>query len=147
MIRNDDTAIKLIGVVRNVLVGEFPPNLSRLPVSIIHLISGVDDVSLLGDERAYGVKVKIDIYTIRNGLLVRVLYDEVLMKETHRLLGWRCCESDQRGIEVLQHLPPLVIDGAMTLIRDDKVEGVNRDRRVIDDRLRGILEHFERCPG
>jgi hypothetical protein len=35
-------------------------------------MSGVDDVSLLGDERAYGVKVKIDIYTIRNGLLVRV---------------------------------------------------------------------------
>jgi len=60
------------------------------------------------------------------------------MKEAHPLLGWRCCESDQRGVEVLQHLPPLVIDGAMTFIRDDKVEGLNRDRRVIADRLSGV---------
>src|SRR6266702_2198999 len=35
----------------------------------------------------------------------------------------------------------------MTLVRNDDVEGVDRDGRIVGNWLWSTLEHFERCPG
>jgi len=43
------------------------------------------------------------------------------------------------GVEVFEHLAPQVVDRAVRLVGDDDVEGLDRDGRVVADRL-GFLE-------
>ena len=40
------------------------------------------------------------------------------------------------GVEVFQHLSPEVVDGAVALVGDDDVEGLDGDGRVVLDGLR-----------
>ncbi len=44
-------------------------------------------------------------------------------------------------VEILQHLAPQVVDRAVRFVGDDDVEGLDRDRRVVGDRL-GRLEQI-----
>ena len=63
-----------------------------------------------------------------------VLHDEVLLEEAQGLLGWGGGESDEPRVEVFEHLPPEVVDGAVRLIRDDDVEGLDGNGGVVFDR-------------
>ena len=54
-----------------------------------------------------------------------VLHDEVLPEEAKGLLRRGGGEADQRGVEVLQDLPPEVVDGAVAFVGHDDVEGLD----------------------
>ena len=82
------------------------------------------------------VHVEVDVHAVGDGLLVAVLHDQVLVEEAERLLGRRRREADQEGVEVLEHLPPEAVDGAVALVDEDHVEGLDRERRVVADRHR-----------
>ena len=80
---------------------------------------------------ADAVDVEVDVDAIGHRLLVAVLHHQVLVEEAEGLLGRRGGQADQVGVEVLQHLPPQVVDRAVALVGDDDVEGLDRDRRVV----------------
>src|SRR4029078_13288381 len=54
---------------------------------------------------------EVDIDAVSDCPLVGVLHDQVLIEEPQSLLGWRGGKADERGVEVLQHLAPEVVDG------------------------------------
>ncbi len=68
-----------------------------------------------------------------------VFHDEVLLEEAEGLLGRRGGEADERGVEVFEHLPPEVVDGAVALVGDDEVEFLDGESGVVFDRD-GFLE-------
>ena len=72
---------------------------------------------------------------------IGVLHDEVLVEEAEGLLGRRGGEADERGVEVFQHLTPEVVDGAVALVGDDEVEGLDGDGGVVGDGFGRALEH------
>jgi len=143
----DDAAVKLIGVVGDVLVGQLPAHLARLAVAVVHLKAGVDDAAVLGDERADGVEVEIDVDAVGDGALEGVLHDEVLVEEAECLLGGRGREADERGVKVFQYLAPEIVDGAVTFVGDDEIESLDGDGCVVRDWLGWALEHFKRRAG
>ena len=62
-----------------------------------------------------------------------VLHDEVLVEEAEGLFRGRGGEADDVSVEIVEHLAPEVVDGAVALIRDDKVEHFNGNGRVVSD--------------
>jgi len=87
----------------------------------------------MGSGGVDAVDVAPDIHAIGHGLFMVVFHDEVLLEEAEGLLGRRGGKADERGVEVFQHLPPEVIDGAMTFVGDDEVEFLDGKRGVIFD--------------
>jgi len=71
------------------------------------------------------------IDAIRYRPLVSVLRDQVLVEEPQRMLRRRGRQSDQEGIEILQHLPPQIVDRAVALVRHDEIIGFDGDVRVV----------------
>jgi hypothetical protein len=59
-------------------------------------------------------------------------YDEVLVEETEGVLGGRGGQPDEEGVEVLQHLPPQGVNGAVALVDHDDVEVLRRVGVVVD---------------
>ncbi len=82
---------------------------------------------------ADAVDVVVDVHAVGHGLLVGVFHDQVLVEEAEGLLGGRGGEADEVGVEVFQHLRPEVVDGAVALVGDDEVEGLDGDLRVVLD--------------
>ena len=66
-----------------------------------------------------------------------VFHDQVLLKEAEGLPGRGRGEADDEGVEVVQHLPPEVVDRAVTFVGDDEVEGLDGNVGVVLDR-RGL---------
>ena len=91
---------------------------------------------LLGDPGPDAVDIEADVHAIGHRLLVGVFLHEVVVEEADGLGGRRGGQPDQEGVEVVQHLPPEVVDGAVALIDDDEIEGLDGDARVVDDRQR-----------
>ena len=89
-----------------------------------------------GDRGADAVDVVVDVDAVGHGLLVGVFHDQVLVEEAEGLLGGRGGEADEVGVEVFEHLPPEVVDGAVAFVGDDDVEGLDGDGRVVVDRAR-----------
>jgi hypothetical protein len=63
----------------------------------------------------------------------------LLLKKPDRLRRRRGGQPDQEGVEVVQHLPPQVVDGPVALVDHDEVERLDRDALVEDDR-HGLLD-------
>ena len=130
LVLGDDGAVELVGGVGEVVVELLPARLpglavaeaaSHRPASTVEprsVISGADPVD-----------VEVDVDAVGDRLLVAVLHDEVLVEEAERLLRGRGGEADQEGVEVFEHLPPEVVDGAVALVDDDDVEGLDAGRR------------------
>ena len=96
-----------------------------------------------GDLGADAVDVVVDVDAVGHGLLVVVFHHQVLVEEAEGLLGGRGGEADEGGVEVLQHLRPEVVDGAVAFVGDDDVEALDGDARVVFDGL-GLLEQPSR---
>ena len=126
-------AVKPVGGVGQVLVQPLPADPPGQPVPPVDVVAGLHRGPLLGDLGANPVGVEVDVYLVDHGLLVGVLHDQVLLEEAEGLLGGRCGQSDQEAVEVLKHLPPEVVDGAVTLVGDDDVEGLDGDVGVVLD--------------
>src|SRR5438128_11369460 len=100
-----------------------------------YLIDSVTDNSLLPpfDLRVDLVDVIGNVHVVADGVLVSVFHDEVLIKEADGLLRRRGGEADEIGVEVCEYLAPQLVDGAVAFIRDDEVEGLDGDVRVVND--------------
>ena len=71
---------------------------------------------MLRNRGADTVGIGVDIDTVGHRLLVVVFHHQVLLEEAERLLGGGRGQADEEGVEVLQHLAPQVVDGAVTLV-------------------------------
>ncbi len=76
----------------------------------------------LRDPGADAVDLIAHVDAIGHGPLVGVLGDQVLVEEAQRVLGGRGRQADQEGIEILQHLPPQIVDRAVALVGDDEID-------------------------
>ena len=54
-----------------------------------------------------------------------------MIKEADRLFSRCSGETDEKGVEVFENLAPEIVDGAMTFVGDDEVEGLDRNRGVV----------------
>src|SRR5207302_810497 len=136
LIGRNDGAIELIRRIGEIFVKLFPPDLTCEAFAFIDVETFLDATALRSDLRVYLVNVIGDVHVVRDGVLVSVLHDEVLIKEADGLLRRRGGEADEIGVEVFEHLTPEIVDGAVAFIGDDEVEGLDRDVRVVDDRRR-----------
>ena len=103
-------------------------------VPLVHLETGLDGRAAFDDAGIDAVDIEVDVDAVGHRLLVAVLHDEVLVEEADGLLGGGGGQADQEGVEVLQHLPSEVIDGAVALVGHDEVEGLDGDSRVVRHR-------------
>ena len=152
LVARDHAAVELGGIVGDVLVRPFPAPLARLPVAVLDHRFGVrrDGGTLTGDPRPDVVDLEVDVDAVGDRALVVVLHDQVLVEEPEGLLGGRRGEPDEERVEVLQHLPPDRIYGAVALVDDDDVEVLRRVGGVVDDRQRfgdrtGARLELRRC--
>jgi len=79
------------------------------------------------------VDLPLHVHPVGDGFLVGVFRDEVLLEEAIGAAIRRGGESDEEGVEILQHLPPEVVDRAVAFIDDDEVEELGRDLFVVGD--------------
>src|SRR2546427_12393755 len=99
--------------------------------------SDINRRASLADLSSDLVDVEIHVDPVRDGLLMRVLHDEVLVEEAEGDLGRRGGEPDQVCIEVLQDLTPEIVDRAVAFVNDDNVEGLDGHGRGVFDFDRG----------
>ena len=122
----------------------FPADLAGLAIAFVHPETGFNLRAPLGDLRFDAVDVAADVHAIGHGFLVVVFHHEVLLEETEGLLGRRGGEADERGVEIFQHLPPEIVDGAMALVRDDEIKFLDGKRGVVFHR-NGLIEQCGRA--
>jgi len=80
------------------------------------------------------VDLEPDVDAIDDRLFVGIVLHEVAAEEADGLSAGRCGQADSEGVEILQHWPPQIVDGAVALIDDDEIEALNRDVRVVFQR-------------
>ena len=96
---------------------------SALSVRALPGALGFDDIDLVAD-----------IHAVGDGLLMAVFADDVLVEEAVGAVVRRRRQADQIGVEILDHLPPEIVDRAVAFIDDDEVEELRRNFLVVDDR-------------
>jgi hypothetical protein len=126
-------AVQLFGRVLEVVV-ELPvaPGAGGL-VQHLQPVAGFHGATGLGDLGLDAVDVVVDVHAVGHRLRVAVLHHQVLVEEAEGLLVGRGGQADQVGVEVLQHLAPQVVDGAVRFVGDDDVEGLDREGGVVVD--------------
>jgi len=79
----DDLAVEVLGAVLDVFVGELPAEVARRAVSELddRLAVGRDFGAVLADAGADAEDLEVDVDAIGDGLLVRVLEDDVAVEE------------------------------------------------------------------
>ena len=124
-------AVQLVGGVGEILLQLLPAGRSGLTVTLVDPVAGVHLVALLGDFGVYAVDVEVDVDLVGDRLPVAVLHDKVLLEEAEGLLGGGGGEADEEGVEVIEDLAPLVVDGAVAFVGDDEVAGLDGDVGVV----------------
>jgi len=109
-------------------------------VPLVNLESLFNLASALCDLRSYLVDVAVDVYAVRYRPLVTIFLHKILIEKAERLFVRRRCQSDEIRIEIFEYLSPKVVNRAVTFIRNNKVERLNRNLRIVGDRKR-VLEN------
>jgi len=140
LVVGDDRAIERLGTIGHIFVELLPAAGACLAISEVRPDPRFDGAPALGDLRADPVHVEVDVDCVGDGLLVRVLHDEVLVEEAEGLLVRRRGQPDHERIEVVEHLAPNAVDRAVRLVDDDHVERLGWHGRVVldGDRSRGF---------
>src|SRR5437870_7112325 len=136
LIGRDDRAVELVRLISELFVELFPTYLAGEAVAFIDIETFLDATARGRDLGVDLVNVVIDVDLVGDRALVAVFHDEVLIKEADGLLRRRRGEADEIGVEVFEHLAPKIVDGAVTFIGDDEVEGLDRDSGIVGDRKR-----------
>ena len=134
----DHGAVELLGAVGQVGIEVFVAHTAGALVAHRHLKAGValHGATLLGDAGADAVDLVADVDAVGHRALVGVFGHQVLVEKAERVLRRRSREADDAGVEVLQHLPPQAVDGAVAFVGDDEIEGLDGDVRVVGERQR-----------
>jgi hypothetical protein len=91
------------------------------------------------DARAYLVDVIGHVHAVGHRLLVRVLHNQVLVEKADGLLAGRGGQANEERIEVLEHVAPDAVDGAMAFIDDESRRGNSAAESVVGDGTGGFL--------
>jgi len=67
------------------------------------------------------------------GAFVVVFRDAVLVEVSDGLGCGRGGEADEEAVEVFEHLPPEIVDGAVALVGDDDIEFLDGERWIVGD--------------
>ena len=146
LVRRDHVAVELLCLIFEVFIEFLPALFAGLAVLLFDVVAGLDPGAAFGDLRLDAVDVVVDVDAIGHGAFVRVLHHQVLIEEAEGLLVWRGGQADQVGVEVFEYLRPEVVDGAVTFVGDDDVEGLDRDAWVVFDGF-GFCEQAAFAPG
>ena len=138
LIRVHDRAVELLGAVEVVVVLEQPSLPARQEIALLDLPAGGDPAAALRPFGVDDVDFVADVDAVGDGLLVGILADDVLPEEAVGAVVGGGGEADERGVEVLQHLPPHVVDRAVALVDEDEVEELRRNRGVVYHRQRRL---------
>ncbi len=127
------------------VVEQFPALLARLAVAFVDVEAGVDLGALRSDCGVDAVDIVVHVDAVRHGFLVVVFHDQILVEKAKGLLRRCGGEADQRGVEVFEHLAPEVVYGAVALVGDDEIKGLDGKAWVVfhgqgffEQRLSGI---------
>ena len=93
---------------------------------------------LRADFGADAVYLAIHVDAVGHGALARVFHHQVLVEEAKGLLAGGSRQADEEGVEILQHLPPEVIDRTVALVGDDEIVILHRHARVVAHFLFGL---------
>ena len=133
LIGHDDGAVEVGGRVIEIVGEDFLPGFARGLAAVVDEEALVHLAAGLGDPGFDAIDVVTDVHTIGDGALVVVFGDAVLVEVGDGLRRGRGREADERGVEVFEHLPPEVVDGAMALVGDDEIELLDGDGGVVGD--------------
>jgi hypothetical protein len=92
---------------------------------------GVHSISLFRDPGLDPENLVPHVDPIDHGAFVWVFRDKVLVEEAQRMLGRSGGQPDDMRVKVLKHLPPESVNGPMAFVRDDEIEGLDRDIWVV----------------
>ena len=143
LVGRHDAAVQLGGVVVHVLVDQLEALLAGQAVAELRDEPGRHGAAALGDLGADAEHVEVHVHPVRHRLGVAVLGDQVLLEEGEGLDTRRGGQADDERVEVLQHLPPHPVNGAVALVDDDHVVGLDGHRRVVDHLHRLLGRHLE----
>jgi hypothetical protein len=138
LVGDDDGAVELGFGDGFFLVLDGPAFLAGEAVALLVVEAGVEGGAAFGDLGLYLVDVVADVDAIGDGLDVWVFGDEVAVEEAEGGLGGSGGEADEEGVELVEDLPPEVVDGAVAFVDDDDVEGLDGDAGVVGDGKRLI---------
>ena len=140
-------AVEVTGLVGEVFVEPFPAHGAGFLAAPVDVETLLHFAALLGDFGANAKDLIADIDAIGDGALVVVFHHEVLVEEADGLLRRRGGEADQVGVEILEHLPPEAVDGAVAFVGDDEVEGFDGDARVVGHVLWAVVRRGDLVAG
>jgi hypothetical protein len=135
-----DIAIEILGGVGEVGIEELGAAGAGEAVALVDPIAGFHARAGRSNAGADLVDVEIDVHAIGYGVGVGVGGHDVLVEEAQGVLGGRSGQTDEEGVEILEDLTPKVVDGAVTLVGDDEVEGFDGDGGVVLDGVGGFAE-------
>ena len=134
-----DGAVEIAGFVNEVFVQTRPAGGAGFLAALIDVEAFLDHAASLGDIGFDPVDLVANIDAIGHGALVVVLHDEVLVEKADGLLRGRGGEADDEGVEVFEDLPPEAVDGAVTFVGDDEIEGLDRDGGIVGNLLHATI--------
>ena len=133
LVGHDDGAVEVGGRVIEIVGEDCLPGLARGFAAVVdeealvHLAAGLVD---LGFD---AIDVVADIHAIGDGAFMVVFGDAVLVEIGDGLRRGRGGEPDERGVEVFEHLPPEIVDGAVAFVGDDVIEHLDGDGGIVGD--------------
>ncbi len=117
--------------VFQLLVELLPAHFAGLLVAPINIESFFNFAALLRDFGFDAIDFVAHVYAIGHGAFIVVFHHKVLIEKSDGLFGRRGSETNQKGIEVFEHLPPKAIDGTVAFVGDDKIKGFERNGGVV----------------
>ena len=133
LVGHDDGAVEVGRRVIEIVGEHFLPGLARGLAAVIDKEALVHLAAAFGDLGFDAIDVVADVHAIGDGALVVVFRDAVLVEVGDGLRRRRGGEADERSVEVFEHLPPEIVDGAVALVGDDEVELLDGDGGIVGD--------------
>jgi hypothetical protein len=102
---------------------------------------------LAGDFGGDAIDIVANVDAVGHGPFVRVVLHDIAVEEADGLGCGSSGEADKEGVEVIQNLPPEVVNRAVAFIDDNEVKGFDGEIRVVDNGQRffghacGRFEH------
>ena len=128
-----DVAVEVGWGVGKLFVELLPAQGARQRVAPVDRVAGLDRAAASVIPRVDAVDLAIDVDAIGDGSLAGVFHDQIAVEEAEGEFGGRGGEADEGGVEILEHLPPEVVDRAVALVDDDEIEELDGNGSVVGE--------------
>ena len=145
LIRVDEIAVKFPNAVGDIRILSLPAAAARQSLALLDLLIQLELAAVPGRLGLDDIDLVADIDAVGDRLLMAVFADHVLLEEPIGAVIRRGGQTDEKGVEVLQHLTPQVVNRAMTLVDDDEIEELGWNLAAIDHRHRFLGPNLQLC--